>query len=44
METGKQAGDVVLQEGVRTASLPQKDRAAEEAEPGVQLQWALRIS
>ena len=39
METGKQGGDVTVQEGVRTASLPQKDRAAKEAEPGVQLQF-----
>ena len=37
METGKQGGDVTVQEGVRTASLPQKGAAAaEEAEPGVQ--------
>ena len=37
METGKQGGDVTVQEGVRTASLPQKGAAAQEAEPGTQL-------
>ena len=36
MEPEKQGGDVTVQEGVRTASLPQKGAAAEEAEPGVQ--------